>query len=41
MTVRVQVILHEGEEAKFKFHALEESKSLGAWFRDAGKRSER
>ena len=38
MSVRVQVILDEGEMAKFKSQALKESKSLSAWLRDAGKK---
>ncbi len=38
MSVRVQVILDEGEAAKFKSQALKESKSLSAWLRDAGKK---
>ncbi|MBW2117929.1 MAG: hypothetical protein JRH09_08445 [Deltaproteobacteria bacterium] len=38
MSVRVQVILDEGEMTKFKSQALRESKSLSAWLRDAGKK---
>jgi len=38
MSVRVQVILDEGELAKFKSQALKESKSLSAWLREAGKK---
>lgn len=38
MSVRVQVILKEGEAARFRSQALKESKSLSAWLRDAGRR---
>jgi hypothetical protein len=38
MSIRVQVILDEGEAAKFKAQAFKESKSLSAWLREAGKK---
>ncbi len=38
MSVRVQVILDEREAARFKSQALNESKSLSAWLRDAGRK---
>ena len=38
MSVRVQVILDEGEAAKFRSQAARESKSLSAWLRDAGRK---
>lgn len=38
MSLRVQVILEEGEALKFRTQALKESKSLSAWLRDAGKK---
>jgi hypothetical protein len=37
MSVRVQVILKEGDALKFRTQALKEAKSLSAWLRDAGK----
>ena len=36
MSVRVQVIIEEGEAARFKSQAHKESKSLSAWLREAG-----
>ena len=38
MSVRVQVILDEREAARFKSQAMNESKSLSAWLRDAGRK---
>ena len=38
MSVRVQVIIEEGEAAMFKSQARKESKSLSAWLREAGKK---
>ena len=38
MSVRVQVILDEKDATRFKSQAVKESKSLSAWFRDAGKK---
>jgi hypothetical protein len=39
MSVRIQVIVDEGEAARFKSHAKKESKSLSAWLRDAGRKA--
>ena len=36
MSVKVQVILKQEEAARFKSRALQESKSLSGWLRDAG-----
>ena len=38
MSVRVQVIIEEGEAARFKSQAHKESKSLSAWLREAGEK---
>ena len=35
---RVQVIIEEGEAARFKSQARKESKSLSAWLREAGEK---
>ncbi|MCU0578882.1 MAG: hypothetical protein MUF69_04975 [Desulfobacterota bacterium] len=38
MSLRVQVILDESDALKFRIRALQESKSLSAWLREAGKK---
>lgn len=38
MSLRVQVILEEKDAVKFRTRARQESKSLSAWLRDAGKK---
>ncbi len=38
MSVRIQVILDEEEAIRFKAQAMQESKSLSAWLRDAGRK---
>ena len=38
MSVRIQVILDEEEAARLKSQAQKESKSLSAWFREAGRK---
>lgn len=37
MSVRVQVILDEGEASRFRSRARKEAKSMSAWLRDAGR----
>jgi hypothetical protein len=38
MSIRVQVILEEEEALRFRSQAKKESKSLSAWFREAGRK---
>jgi hypothetical protein len=38
MSIRIQVILEEKEALRFRSRAKKESKSLSAWFREAGRK---